>query len=38
MRSQGRAPLVQPVLQNPYRRRLIDHRPLAFGPDTRIPQ
>ena len=38
MRGQGHAPLVQPVLQDTYRRRLIDHRPLPLGADARIPQ
>ncbi len=36
--GQGRAPLVQPVLQNLHRRSLIDHRPLSLGADTRIAQ
>src|SRR5689334_18326359 len=36
VRGQSRAPLVQPILQNPYRRSLIDHRSLFLGADTGV--
>jgi hypothetical protein len=38
VRSKSRAPLVQPILQNPYRRSLIDHRALSLGTNTRLTQ
>jgi hypothetical protein len=38
VRRQDSAPLVQPILQNPYCRSLIDHRPLSLGTDAGLTQ